>query len=101
VLPPEQNHAKITGFRHASGHNEGTSAYRRSQRQRGECWAAGYQIGWLSAGVYFSGSFSVAGALQDQDLGVVDEPVGNGGGHRGGVEDGSPVGKRQVGGNQS
>jgi len=38
-------------------------------------------------------------SLQDENFGVIDEPVGNGGGHRGGVEDGSPVGKRQVSGN--
>ncbi len=41
MLPPEQNHAKITGFRHASVGNEGTSAYRLSQRQRGERGAVG------------------------------------------------------------
>ena len=62
--------------------------------------AAEFQAGWISADVGFAGPFSITGALQDKDFGVVDEPVGNGGGHRGGVKDGSPVGKRQIGGNQ-
>ena len=44
---------------------------------------------------------SITGALQDKDLRVVNEPVGNGRGNRSGVKDLPPVGKRQVGGDNT
>jgi len=36
---------------------------------------------------------AVALSAQDEDFGVVDEPIGNGGSHGGRIEDIAPVGK--------
>jgi len=52
------------------------------------------QAGLISAGIGFTGSFSIAGALQDKNFRVVDQPIGDDGGHRGGNKDDYPVGKR-------
>jgi hypothetical protein len=52
---------------------------------------------YISSGVLLC-PLSITGALQDEDLRVIDEPVGDGGGHRGGVKDFPPVSERQVGG---
>jgi hypothetical protein len=43
------------------------------------------------------GSLSIAFSLQNENLGVIDKPVGDRGGHSGAVEDISPLRKRQIG----
>jgi hypothetical protein len=41
---------------------------------------------------------SIAGSSHDEDLRAVYEPVGNGRGHSGGIENLSPFSKGQIGG---
>ena len=50
---------------------------------------------WLFSRVCF---FAIAFPFQDNDLRVVDEPVGDRSGHSGAVKDIPPLGKRQIGG---
>jgi hypothetical protein len=40
---------------------------------------------------------SIAFSLQNEDLGVIDEPVGDRGSHSGAVKDIPPLSKRQIG----